>query len=104
MSLKTYGSASHVEIARSSLYQQTLTLARELAATYPYRLPVTTVNSIQSYKDGVDGYVAQYNAEVVHTVNAYNSAAKQAHAPQVSMEVHAVAAAYRIVDTPATDY
>jgi hypothetical protein len=103
MNLKTYGSASHVEIARSSLYQQTLTLARELAATYPYRLPATTVNSIQSYKDRVDGYVAQYNAEVVHTVNAYNSAAKQAHAPQVSMEMHALAAAYRIVDTPATD-
>jgi hypothetical protein len=80
-------SAGHIEITRSSPYQQTLTLARELAATFPYRLPPATLNSVQAAKSRVDGYFAEYDAEVVHAIDAYNSAAEKAGAPKVSAKM-----------------
>lgn len=87
---KTYeSSAGHIEITRSSPYQQTLTLARQLAATFPYRLPPATLNSVRAYKSLVDGYVGEYDAGVARATAAYNNAAKEAHAQQLSVgEVH----------------
>jgi hypothetical protein len=83
---ETYeSSAGHIEITRSSPYQQTLTLARQLAATFPYRLPPSTLDSVQANKSRVDGYVGEYDTKVVHAIDAYNSAAEKAGAPTVSV-------------------
>jgi hypothetical protein len=88
---KTYeSSAGHIEITRSSPYQQTLTLARELAATFPYKLPPATLNAVEEAKRRVDGYVGEYDAGVAQAIEAYNSAAETAGAPTVSAKVHDV--------------